>query len=108
MHRDGERVTGEVAAMPAPASILSAGDRVVITSGELTIGRAEENGLVVAHERVSRHHARVYAERDRWWVADLGSRHGTLLNGERLREDARPLENGDAIAIADRELRFLS
>ena len=94
--------------MPAPASILCAGERVVITDGELTIGRADDNGLVIAHERTSRRHARVYADQGRWWVADLGSRHGTLLNGERLREDARPLDNGDAIAIADRELRFLS
>ncbi len=99
---DGE---GPVA---SPASILSGVDRLLLSSGELTIGRAEENDLPIANERVSRRHARIYVEDGAWWVADLGSRHGTVVNGEHLSNDTRRLENGDAIEIGDHALRFLA
>ncbi len=105
MDRGGEQAGGS--AEPAAASVLSAGERIVIGGGELTVGRAEENALVIADERASRRHARIYAKNGGWWVADLGSRHGTLVNGERLGDTAKRLASGDAIEIGDRELRFL-
>jgi hypothetical protein len=33
---------------------------------------------------VSRRHARIWFERDGWWIEDLDSRHGTLLGNRRL------------------------
>jgi ABC-type multidrug transport system ATPase subunit/pSer/pThr/pTyr-binding forkhead associated (FHA) protein len=74
----------------------------------LTIGRADANDVVVDSERASREHARV--ERDeggRYSLTDLGSRHGTLLNGERLRGESRTLKSADIIEIGEERLRFL-
>lgn len=90
-------------AIEAPAASLRviAGDgtsRVVALDGRrLTIGRAPDNGLVLAEGGASRHHALIRA-RDRSLVlADLGSTNGTRVNGLRITETA--LGDGDRIEI---------
>ena len=46
----------------------------------LTIGRGIDNEVTFADERVSRHHAVIWAEDGSWHVRDLGSVNGTFLN----------------------------
>lgn len=55
-----------------------------VPRGGLSLGRAPDNDLVLAEDRVSRHHALVRIEGDRPAVIDLGSRNGTYLNGHRV------------------------
>jgi ABC transport system ATP-binding/permease protein len=75
----------------------------------VAIGRGEESDVMLSSERASRRHARVYGDGEgAFWVADLGSRHGTSLNGERFRDDARMLQSGDAIAFDGEVMRFIS
>jgi ABC transport system ATP-binding/permease protein len=74
----------------------------------LTIGREEGSGLLLPSPRVSRQHARVERASDGWQVTDLRSANGTILNGERLRGDTRPLETGDTISVGGNVLRFLA
>ena len=57
---------------------------------------------------MSRHHAKIEAEQGGFWIADLGSRNGTQVNGERFRGEARWLANGDTIVIGGETLRFLA
>jgi ABC-type multidrug transport system ATPase subunit len=71
------------------------------------LGRAENNDVVLSDERASRHHAVIRKEGDAFTLTDLGSRHGTLLNGELLRDESRTLEAGDSIGVGDLVLRFL-
>lgn len=42
----------------------------------LTVGRSEGNHLVVPIDSVSRRHVLVFDHENRWFAADLGSRHG--------------------------------
>src|SRR5512133_1430406 len=49
-----------------------------------TIGRRPEKDLVIGDPRVSRDHAQIELVGDEYWVADLQSRHGTYLNGEKV------------------------
>jgi len=91
----------------APASLLHEGRRLPLDE-ELTLGRSEENDIVLADERVSRRHARVFAEDGGYAITDLGSRHGTRVNGESLGEESRMLAPGDAIELGDHLIRFLS
>jgi pSer/pThr/pTyr-binding forkhead associated (FHA) protein len=54
----------------------------------ITIGRAQENDLVItqdfsAWETVSRHHARVHQQAGRWIVEDLNSTNGIYVNERR-------------------------
>ena len=44
----------------------------------------------------------------RHFVADLGTRNGTALNGERLRGESRWLNSGDSIELGGEPLRYLT
>ena len=92
----------------APATVLHAGQRLVLASGSFTIGRLPDNDLAIAKEAVSRYHARVEAAQGGYRITDLGSRNGTQLNGERFLGEARWLSNGDTIVIGGEVLRFLA
>ena len=88
------------------AALLYRGQRFALDA-ELTLGRAEENDVVLEDERASRHHARVVGSNGEFVVVDLDSRHGTYVDGERVTDQSRPLESGDAIQIGDQTIRFL-
>jgi DNA-binding response OmpR family regulator len=64
-----------------------------------TIGRWEDNDVVVDDRWVSRNHARLRREGERYLLEDLGSRNGTLLNGRRITDQAM-LADGDRIQVA--------
>jgi DNA-binding response OmpR family regulator len=65
-----------------------------------TIGRAVECNVVIASKRVSREHARLRQEGRRWFIEDLGSSNGTLLNDERILASME-VRDGDSISIGD-------
>jgi hypothetical protein len=62
------------------------------------IGRAEYCDLCVPDATVSREHARIRRRLTGYYIEDLGSRHGTWLNGVRVRGSAK-LRDGDVIAV---------
>jgi pSer/pThr/pTyr-binding forkhead associated (FHA) protein len=67
---------------------------------EVTLGRAEENDLVVEKRGVSRRHARLLEKDERWYVEDRGSLYGTHLNGLRLQPGVPySLRHADRIVI---------
>lgn len=53
--------------------------------------------------QVQAKHARIWQEGGQWWVEDLGTRHGTFLNGERLAE-ATPFDPSDVIQVGSTKL----
>ncbi|MHB0875488.1 MAG: FHA domain-containing protein, partial [Anaerolineae bacterium] len=70
---------------------------------ESTIGRAEDNVIVLPDEQVSRHHAVVRLNGGHPVIADLGSRNGTFVNGVRISAPT-PLRPGDVITIGSSRL----
>jgi len=54
----------------------------VITHSPFSIGRLPENDLVLAHPFVSRRHAELTVDEGHCFIVDLGSRHGTFVNGK--------------------------
>jgi serine phosphatase RsbU (regulator of sigma subunit)/pSer/pThr/pTyr-binding forkhead associated (FHA) protein len=70
-------------------------------SGEsLTIGRALDSTIVLPHETVSRRHAILTCRARQWFLTDLGSRHGTQLNGVTLApQHPSVVEHDDVIAL---------
>ena len=92
----------------APSALLYGGRRTEIGDEPLTLGRGEENDLVVTGEKVSRSHAQIEPRDGGVFVSDLGSRHGTAVNGEALGSEPRLLESGDAIELGGELVRFLA
>lgn len=72
---------------------------------EVVIGRDEECELHMADIAVSRRHAKIALEGDRFFLVDFGSGNGTFLNGVRIEREA--LASGDEIVIGERTLRFV-
>ncbi len=72
---------------------------------DLTIGRAEENGLQLNDPKVSRHHARVERAGATFVITDLDSANGTRVDGSRLTEP-HTLQHGERISIGDTEITY--
>jgi transcriptional regulator with GAF, ATPase, and Fis domain len=71
----------------------------------LRIGRYRDNSLVLRGEHVSRFHAEIYQEADRWFIRDCGTVNGTRVDGERI---GKPTElwDGRLIGLGDARLRI--
>jgi hypothetical protein len=67
----------------------------------LTIGRGPDNDLVFPDREISRHHCRIRREGRQYVLEDLGSKNGTVVNGEAI-AGPRVLQDGDEIQIAPR------
>ncbi len=76
----------------------SLGRRVVaIDKPVFTIGRRSTADLQVVSTDVSRDHADISLDNDRYIIRDRGSRYGTFVNGENVTE--RALTDGDRIRL---------
>ena len=67
--------------------------------GQMTIGRARDNDLVLDDGKVSRHHGRLLPRHGALVFTDLGSTNGSWVNGIRIAEVA--LGEGDRIELGE-------
>lgn len=80
-------------------------------SDDIIVGRHEAGvdvDLDLQFDRgVSHKHARIWLEEGRYWIEDLGSRNGTLINGEHIQDTGcRSLQEADVIQVGDTTLRI--
>lgn len=97
-----------------PALVFLSGDLLAVPipleREEVILGRALEADVRVNDAKTSRKHARINAIENKesgatdYVLTDLSSRHGTFLNGQKVRQET--LENGDKITIGEHILRF--
>jgi hypothetical protein len=75
----------------------------------ITVGRTDNNDLVVPDEQVSKFHAFFRIVDDAVQLFDAGSRNGTFIGGVRLqpRSAGTPLRNGDRFSLAAVEMLLL-
>ena len=80
--------------------------RVVPLTGErMVAGRSPEVEIVLESDTVSRQHLELARDgAGQWWVRDLRSRNGTIVNGERVA--SHRLSYGDIIQVEDYVLTF--
>lgn len=84
----------------------SAGERYALTQSVSKIGRDQTNSIAILKDSyISRHHAWVLFIKGGYWVEDLGSTNGTLLNGDLLTE-RKQIHPGDCIKLGRTELIF--
>ncbi|HEY5759733.1 MAG TPA: FHA domain-containing protein [Steroidobacter sp.] len=99
---------GQAVAMFEGRGGTSQGRRWMMNRAKLSIGSSHDNDIVLEHDDyVSARHAVFKAEGDRLHVSDLGSRNGTCVNGETIRNSSRPLLPGDRIDIGKTTLEVM-
>jgi len=73
--------------------------------GGLSIGRSKDSDVGIDDRYASSLHARVFERGGRYFVEDMNSTNGTLLNGATLKGEAE-LIDGDTVQIGDTVFRF--
>jgi hypothetical protein len=102
-HITGRMVEG-VGGSGAGSLVLPNGDRFSLTESMISIGRHPDCNLVLADPNVSRNHAEIRPQGDRFLVVDLGSTNGTRINGARVEQQL--LEDGDEVTFGNTRIRF--
>lgn len=80
-------------------------DRSYPLDAEVTVGRGEENTMVVSSDQASRRHASIRPDAGGHLLTDLGSTNGTFVNSKAVKE--RRLVHGDVIRVASTVLKYL-
>src|SRR5262249_19112642 len=92
---------------PRLVALGAAGPREgALTARHTTVGSAAENDLVIEHNNVSRHHARLTRTLAGIRVVDLESTNGTLVNGRRIRRPVT-LRRGDEVQFGLARFAFM-
>ena len=93
-------------AMQASISYRESGaaHAVPLGAGPVVVGRVSSATIRAEDPTLTRRHARISFEANRYWVEDLGSDNGTYVNGARVRRHA--LTDGDRIQCGRLELLF--
>src|SRR4051812_42809577 len=73
--------------------------------GEVVLGRSPSCEIPLEDSKVSRRHAKIVVENGQAKVTDLGSRNGTLVNGEKIEGETIMLP-GDQFQIGDSTVLF--
>lgn len=79
---------------------------VFLLSGEFTIGRKDNNTLILSDPYSSGYHARILRKEEDFILEDLGSTNGTFLNGVKVKE-REYLTIGDEIKIGELNLKVI-
>ena len=79
---------------------------VPLLTGSITIGRHEDNGIVIDNLSVSTFHARIDKTGTHYLLTDLQSTNGTYVNDQRI--TSRKLANGDHILVGKHVLVFVA
>jgi pSer/pThr/pTyr-binding forkhead associated (FHA) protein len=99
-----ERPLGTLVVERSPARTPRVGERLPLRASN-TMGRDAGNDIPLPDEAASARHAKLEVRDGEWWIEDLGSTNGTLVNGVRI-ERAERLRSGDEIAIGRVALRL--
>jgi Protein of unknown function (DUF3662)/FHA domain len=87
-----------------PSAVLIGGTRHELDDRAVVIGRSRECDISVDDPNVSRRHAEIRHEDGAYWIADLGSTNGVLVNGKRVQR--AKLEPEDEILLGTTVVRF--
>lgn len=101
---------GSVIQAPGPHVVLNTelGSRQFSLNGMncWTVGRSDDNNLVLPDRWISRNHAMIQMmETGEFYLIDLGSRNGSFVNGRRVSVPVT-LKDGDHLTFGQTELQF--
>ena len=76
----------------------------IAVRGPVVVGRTPGADIVVPASYVSARHARFSLMGNNLFIEDLGSRNGTMVNGQRI-ADPVALKSGDVVTVGDVNIR---
>jgi transcriptional regulator with PAS, ATPase and Fis domain len=76
------------------------------TPAEITGGSLPDNPIYLPYQGISRRHFALFRKNENWWIRDLRSKNGTLINGKTIVES--PISHGDLIQAGNLKLRVKS
>ena len=82
------------------------GQEIALTQDVTTLGRTPTCQIVIDDNFASRRHAQIVYRDEIYWLRDLNSKNGTLLNNERVSGEL-PLADGAEIRIGEVKFRFV-
>ena len=95
---------------PAPARLVVlstelAGMEFMLGRASVVIGRTDENDVQLNHRSISRHHAKVVRDGDRYTIVDLQSANGVRVNGDDY--ERIELNPADIVELGHVKMRFV-
>ena len=82
-------------------------EHIPVTQTLITIGRAPGNNIILQDHQVSRHHAKISYNAQRFAITDLASRNGTFVNGTQLTSEPHIITvEKDVITISNYTLHI--
>jgi hypothetical protein len=102
--RSQARALGTLVVERSPAKTPRVGERLALRATN-AIGRDAGNDIALPDEAASARHAVLEQRDEEWWIEDLGSTNGTLVNGVKIEKRER-VRFGDEIAIGRVALRL--
>ena len=82
-----------------------AGKEFELNKPELVIGRTDDNDIVIDHQSISRHHAKILKDNNHYSIVDLQSSNGVHVNQEEYGKVQ--LRRGDLIDLGHVRMRFV-
>ena len=80
---------------------------IIPIRSDLTIGRKDDNSIVISNQHVSGNHAKIILRNDTLFIEDLNSTNGTYLNEKKINGKIK-LSNKDEIKIGSVVFKILS
>jgi predicted component of type VI protein secretion system len=102
--RSQARALGTLVIERSPAKTPRVGERLALRATN-AIGRDAGNDISLPDEAASARHAVLEQRDEEWWIEDLGSTNGTLVNGVKIEKRER-IRFGDEIAIGRVAMRL--
>ena len=81
------------------------GQTVALDQATTILGRHPSCDVVLDFAEVSRHHARIFENHGSYFIEDLRSRNGTMVNGTAI-TTVTPLRDGDRVRLCQVEFVF--
>jgi hypothetical protein len=86
---------------------LVKGEYSTTSSKSFIIGRVDGNDMIMPDFAISKKHATINVDSNSFYLKDLGSTNGTLVNGTRLDKKQLKVHDQDVLSFARYEFTFL-
>ncbi len=92
--------------VPRNPQLMISGEKVIpVIQALITIGRSQDNDIILEDPYVSRHHAQLRLRFGHYTLFDADSQSGTFVNDVRIREHR--LQSGDVIRIGATSMVYM-